>query len=367
MNILFISYGIKEYDGRLMELIKVSNNIGKTEMITCTVEKTNKHKNSIVIENKQKYLSFKLYIKFLIKCVYTAISMKNIDILFVDNYFATIPAHIIRIIIKPRLIIQDVRELYFIEDIKSFALKIFCKQESKLIKLSDIVICANEQRAEIMKERYKLKIKPLVFENIRVLSGNFDQTDMDIKYKSHFKYKYNLVCTGGFSILRRTDKLVLAMKELSNDYGLYIVGTGSIEDRRKLDDIIANYNLKNVHFLERVPMNELRYIVQMCHIGIVNYHQEDLNNKYCASGKVYEYIAEGLPIVTTENIPLLNFCNKTKTGESDNDFYKAILKVANNYEYYKHNVQIFLNDFSVTNNINEIVNKINYEINSQIY
>lgn len=359
MNILLISYGIKEYDGRLKELNNVLSRIGDTEIVSCTIHKKIQDNNTVLIVDPKKHMNLITYFRFLLKCLNAAKRMKNIDLLFVDNLFASIPGHLIVKLYKVKIIVQDVRELYFIENHTSLTEKIFIYLESKFMKIANIVIAANDERAEIMKEHYKLIKKPMVYENLRVLDGNYDEEELNNKYKYLFNAKFNIVSTGGLSVKRTTDKLVEAMSKLSNkDYKLFIVGSGTEEDKNIITSIIKEKKIENIVLLGKVEMNELKYIVNQCDIGIVNYHQNDLNNQYCASGKIYEYLAEGLPIVTTENIPLMNFCNSTGTGEADNGFYKGIIKVSQNYDFYKEKVAIFLEQFSVEKNNEKLALKI---------
>lgn len=358
MKILLLSYGIIDYDGRLIELYDIANKLGDVTLVCCGNMQKSTDTSIVLKVGKHKYLGIYLYMSFVIKSLISAIRIKNIDILIVDNYFAALVALIIKRICNVKFIVQDVRELYFIEDMRSWRGRMLFRSEVKLMTMADIVLAANNYRSEIMFEHYKLNRKPLVFENIRFLMGNYDKAKLDIKYKSMFKNKFNIISTGGISVKRGTDKLVKAMKELSNDYSLYLVGGGSEEDIKVVKDLISHYNLKNVHIISKVPLPELRYIVQQCDIGIVNYHKEDLNNKYCASGKVYEYLAEGLPIVTTENIPLKEFCEKNGVGESDDDFYNGILKVSTNIRDYKEKVRSFIREISVDNYNSMIANQI---------
>src|SRR5699024_4955541 len=130
----------------------------------------------------------------------------------------------------------------------------------------------------------------IIFENIRILEGDSNKNELDTKYKDHFKSKYNLISTGGYSLSRRTDSLVESMRHLTDKFTLYIVGGGPREDKKFLDRIINKYKLKNIIFLDKVPMSELKYLVAKSQIGIVHYGDSDLNNKYCASGKIYEFI-----------------------------------------------------------------------------
>lgn len=365
MRILLISYGNKEYDGRLAEIRNIANNLGDVTLVCIGKDNSNDPNEKIIKLNNSKYLSLKMYINFLFLCLKTAHEMKDIDILFSDNLFASIPALLIKIIYKPKRIIQDVRELYFSKEIKSWAGKLFCKFEIILMKRADVLLCANKQRSEIMYKEYNLSKYPIVFENIRFLTGDYDKNILDEKYKSYFDYQINIVSTGGLSTIRTTDKLVSAMTKLPNNYGLYIIGDGTEDDRTLIQDIIENNDLKNVFLIKKVPLPELRYIIQRCDIGIVNYHKNDLNNKYCASGKVYEYLAEGLPIVTTENIPLKEFCEIHKVGIADDSFYNGILIVSNNIREYEKRVNSFISGVSVEkyneNIVKEILETIKYK------
>jgi glycosyltransferase involved in cell wall biosynthesis len=357
MAVLLISYGIREYDGRLNELYKVCKSIGGTRIVSCGLNCTDIQDAVIVNVSNKKYLSISVYLEFIYKCLVTAFRDRyKTKVLVVDNLYASIPGLIILKLFRPKYIIQDVRELYFVQSSRSLSEKIFIYFESKLMKLANIVICANEQRAHIMRERHNLKSMPIIFENMRVLNGQYDKETLDRKYAGLFTNKYNIVSTGGLSVLRGTDRLVEAMKMLPDIFSLFIVGDGSPADKTIIENIVAQNGLhKKVKLLGRIPMDELRYIVQQCQIGIVNYHQHDLNNQYCASGKMYEYLAEGLPIVTTENIPLVDFCSKTQVGVADNNFYNGIMKIANNYSWYKSNVSQFLNHFSVESNNEKLV------------
>lgn len=358
MKILLLSYGIIDYDGRLIELYDIARKLGDVTLVCCGNMSKSRNNEKIIRVGKRKYLGTYLYMTFLIKSLISAIKMKNIEILIVDNYLAAIVALIIKWFCNVKSIVQDVRELYFIEDMRSWRGRLFYQSEVNLMGIADVVLAANDFRSEIMKNHYKLERKPLVFENIRFFTGSYDKNTMDIKYKSMFKYKINIISSGGVSIKRGSDRLVKAMKELSSEYGLFLVGSGSEDDIKVINGIIENYGINNVHFIDKVPLPELRYIVQQCDIGIVNYHKNDLNNKFCASGKVYEYLAEGLPIVTTENIPLEKFCEDHGVGEADDQFYNGILKVSVNIDTYKEKVKSFIAGISVEKYNSKIANQI---------
>jgi len=363
MKILFLSYGIYEYDGRMRELIKISKILGDTTCITRAENKENKKG----INYELIYCSgFFGYFEFIIKSIMIAFKLKKIDLLFIDNRKAVIPGIIIRLFRRPAHTIQDVRELYLINEINYLTGKIGCLTEQYLIKRSDVVICANNHRAKIMKDYYNRTNIPLVYENIRQLeyTDNVDFEELSNKYKHYFtKDTVRIISTSGCIVSRTNDILVKSMVELGMNYELFLIGGGSKEDVNIIENIIKDNKLDNVYIVDRLNIDELKYFLNHVQIGVVNYHQNDANNKYCASGKIYEYLFEGLPVVTTENITLTDICNTYKVGISDNNYVNAIKKVMNNYSYYKDNIQKYMSKFSVEYNNNLLVQEIKENIN----
>lgn len=356
MNIFFISNGIWEFDGRLRELVKVALSLGSVKYITRV------NNNSKSIDESHIRIYHKSYLYFIIKTIKESFSYKYIDVLFIDNRKAIIPALIVKILKKPKNIILDVRELYLSKEVKHLSGKIGCFFERIMIQKADIVICANKYRAEIMQEYYNLSSLPLVYENIRKIKYNNNPTinEFEEKYKHIFeKDTLKIISTSGYSVSRTNDKLVEALATLGDKYDLLLVGGGTINDKKIIQNIINEKSLSNVHLIEMVGEDELKYLMNKSQIGIVNYHQKDLNNKYCASGKLYEFLFEGLPVVTTENPPLKELCDIHMIGISDDNYKDAIRKIESEYEIYKKNVEIFTKTISVKTNNSDVENEIN--------
>ena len=351
MNILLISYGNYEFDGRLRELYKIACALGDV----CFISRGDKK----VCDSH--YLLNVPYLEFVKKAVQIGKKFPKIDVLFLDNRKSIIPGLKLKKIYKSSRIILDCRELYLSKYVKHLAGKIGCIFEKRGIKKADLVICANQERADFMQEYYKLKNKPFVYENLRTLE--YSSHENEILSKEKFE-KYNvpneirLISTAGCDISRLTDSLVSCLPKIGFKCRLFLVGGGNDKDKKQIERICESNNISNVEIMGMLNQNDLKTLIGYCHIGIVSYHQNDLNNKFCASGKIYEFLYEGLPVVTTTNPPLVNFCKKHKIGESDDCFVNAIEMVAANYSFYKENVLKYCDGFSINDNNSNLIHKI---------
>jgi len=256
VNILFVSNGVYEYDGRLRELIKIAKQIGNTTYITRISSKSSKKENSHVAINTHGLLS---YLRFIFKTMRVVYNLNNIDVLFIDNRKAVIPGLMIKIFKKPRVTIQDVRELYLMNEVNYLTGKIGCFLEKLLIKRADILICANKYRSKIMQEHYSLSEMPLVYENIRKLEFDncYSIKELESKFNAILKDDtFRIISTSGYDIKRTNDRLVLAMKDLGKIFELLLVGGGIKEDRKRITELIQKNKIENVRIIDKLGAEE---------------------------------------------------------------------------------------------------------------
>ena len=334
MRILFISYGNYEFDGRLRELFAVVSKLGETFLFSRGASPISR--NHTIIN--------KSYSKFIFSSIKYGKKIGDIDVLFLDNRKSIIPGLRLKKFYKNAKIILDCRELYLSKYVRNFTSKIGCYIEKKGIKKSDAIICANKERSSFMKKYYHLTRDPIVFENYRKLEfTSVEAMNASLeKFKSfNIDAEYRIVSTAGCDISRLTDILVKNMSNVVGKSRLFLVGNSTQKEIEIIEKICKENNIDNITILGSLKQDDLKALLSYCHIGIVSYHQKDFNNIYCASGKIFEFLEEKMPVVTTTNPPLKSFCDETNVGECSDVFYDAINKVISSYDYYKSNVESF--------------------------
>ncbi len=351
MEILLISYGDIEYDGRLRGLISVFSEIGQVHAFTRGSNPLNDYSEICNV----------FYPRFIIKSVGYAKRIGRIDLLVLDNRKATIPGMIIQKKIHPTTTIQDCRELYLINEVKHFIGKVGCLFEMMMLKKADIVICANQERAKIMKKEYGLNKEPITYENLRQLQYESDSAFEAAKNRliSYLhEGEYRVISSSGCSLNRTNDVLVKSMSRVEKPCRLFLVGDSSEKEVASIKSIINDYNLSNVEILGQLNQTELKFLISQSHIGIVNYGQYDTNNRLCASGKLYEFLYEGIPVVTTSNPPLRSICESYRIGIADDAYYDGINRIISNYQEYKENVRSFIQNNTIEDNDRRLIQSL---------
>ena len=351
MKILLISYGDLRFDGRLRSLISVFEQIGDVVSYT-RGEKPVNFKS--VVDNAT-------YISFISHAIRFANKMGKIDLLVLDNRKATVPGLIIQQIKKPDFTVQDCRELYLKREVKHLSGKIGCFFEQIMMKKSDIIICANEERATIMQNEFRLRQQPLSYENLRRLEYESAEALEAAKKKLSVFFhndEYGIISSSGCSFLRTNDILVKNLPKVNYKCRLFLVGENSDEEEKKIRQLMQERDINNIEILGKLNQTELKYLISQCHIGIVNYGQYDTNNRLCASGKLYEFLYEGIPVVTTTNPPLKTICVKYGIGVADDHYYEGINCVLANYSSYKQYVQEYAESHTVQKNDSELVSSL---------
>ena len=355
MKILYISYDQYEYDGRGRELIRAAKELGEVTYITRAFGQEKPQEASHILYQDRGYSRFLLFV-----CE-QAKRIGRQDVIFIDNRKGIIPGYLAKRLTGARYVIQDCRELYDRKSAAGVPGRIGCVVERIFTRHSDVIIAANAYRAKRMVKMFGLKKEPLNYENVRRLSYSSEEKRQQIEKECQGFFaekKFRIISTSGCDLSRTTLQMLEAMKGLGEDYELLLVGESAEEDELIVKETIRGEGLTTVKIFPRLDQDHLKYFVENCQIGMVTYHQRDLNNKYCASGKIFEYLYEGKPVVTSTNPPLRDFCEKYGIGQASDDYEWAILKIAEAYERWQGQVKQFVRRVHVENNNHRLAEQI---------
>jgi len=336
MKVLIFSVSNYDRDGRLRALVNIFCHIGEVSVITKYTPNSNLLRSDVNYYELTFINCLRLFKYFFNYMRRTS----NLDFILIDNRKAAFFALLFYPIIRHRIVIYDMREFYLCEKYNSFRNKIGTYFESCFINLADLVLCANQQRARLAEVQHDLKAKPIAIENNRQIGGDVasmvklegvEEFKKIILAGSQDKERINFVSTDGFSIERRTLEIIEVCSQFPKKINLFIFG----KNQQKAHKYIADHGLKNVVHLGSVDGNVLGELLGLMDVGFVVYGSHDLNNKYCASGKIYEFIHLGIPVVTSDNMPLRKITHNAGIGVTNKNIRAGVEEIIDNLEQHK--------------------------------
>lgn len=261
------------------------------------------------------------------------------DVFYAHDYFSAALVGWVRKRFPKAVIVYDSHELIF--PAKGFSQSkrdaFFGHYEKKAIKDANLVICASDERATLMKEYYRMSESPLVIENISqlpIVEDDFSEGLLDSADKIINSPGEILVYAGVLSPGRKIDSLIHIVEERP-DTKLLIIGGGP--DRERLESIAAEKIAGRFHFTGSVPYKYMGILLKKCDVGYISYPTDSLNNTYCASNKIYEYASVNLPMIAPENPTIRKFFEDFSIGEIDSDLGRAFDRVSQIIQTYKKN------------------------------
>jgi glycosyltransferase involved in cell wall biosynthesis len=278
---------------------------------------------------------------------------KRADLIIAENYYVAFSAWIASAILRIPLI-YDAYELTFPGAYEKYTIRdyFWYAAEKLCIKKAVLVIAANSERAALMKKHYRLHTEPLAISNCpdprkRII-------DKEIVHRYAHLWMRNVsrvIYQGDMSLNRGIDRFIRAISLLDN-VEMILVGNGP--DSEKIRQLIVDLGLQDRVFkLDAVPSLRLINITQQCHIGIICYPYDGLNNQMCAPNKIFEYAQAGLPVIASDQPPLMRWISRYSIGktirraDTIEDIAESIRHMIESYDKYKSNITRFLEDNNI--------------------
>lgn len=144
----------------------------------------------------------------------------------------------------------------------------------------------------------------------------------------------------GINIDRGSEELLEAIA-LSNDYVLYIVGTGEvIEDLKKR--ALAQDLLNKVVFVGRVPYQEMMQYTLCSDVGVTLDKDTNINYRFSLPNKIFDYMKAGIPVLASDLKEVANIVRTYNVGiVIENHQPKSILDGLNAILNNKERVKAF--------------------------
>ena len=266
------------------------------------------------------------------------------DIVYCHDYYSAILAYLLIKTKFPGKLVYDAHELMIPENGRNDRrLNFFYWFEKRIVKRVNLLICASEQRGDIMKEHYELNDNPIVVQNISQLQINDD--DPEVKnildsLKDFFcSSKITVVYAGAVTSSRRIDVLLSAVISMPSRYKLLIIGKGDALETMR--ETAATHPELTSAFTGVIPYKCLGSILSRCDIGFLYYPSDTLNNRNCASNKIFEYASVGLPMLANENPTVMRIFKESHLGVSTDKFEEGLTHIAEERDFYKDNCLLY--------------------------
>ena len=265
------------------------------------------------------------------------------DVFYAHDYFSAALVSWVRRRFPKTVIVYDSHELIFpaLGFSQSKRDAFFSHFEKEAIKNANLVICASDERASLMKDYYHMSESPLVIENISQLPIVEDEISQELLHNADKIIKSPeviLVYAGVLSPGRKIDSLIDIVAERP-DTKLLIIGGGP--DRERLESIATEKIADRFHFTGSVPYKYMGILLNKCDVGYISYPTDSLNNTYCASNKIYEYASVNLPMIAPENPTIRKLFEEYSIGVIGSDLGQAFDEVRYNIQEYKKNCARF--------------------------
>jgi glycosyltransferase involved in cell wall biosynthesis len=343
---LFLLFGAIEYDGR-------------TKRMMATLEKHYRialvDSSSHVAMNNEPFIHHRVFFKkddnqvvrhlrLFLSCLFFAIKTRP-KLVVAEDYFTVFIGWVLSILFHSPFI-YDAHELIIPEKgIKLSRREYFWYVLERFsIKAAKLVVAANDERSVFMQKHYHLYTKPVVFRNIPpVVMDNLSGNSQGIIRRSVDDIV--VLYQGDVCLERGIELFFRAVQILPAKYKLALIGSGP-----DIEYVLKTYfgNDSKFQYFGRVENNRILGITKQCDIGIIAYPRNRLNNIYCASNKIYEYIQAGIPVISTDQPPLKSVIEEYMVGEivkkDDTIEFVAekIEKISKHVSTYSKNMEIFL-------------------------
>ena len=367
MKTLFVGYHDLKTEARSQEMICLLKMYGETTSVSYGAAFNDGTFVSISNKNSKKGL-----IEFL-RNAKKAIREIRPDIIILHDTYPMVLLKYIRRLCPKAIVIQDQSELYMVNEktdlstLKNKVEYLLRFVEKKNTKKVDIVIAANKERAAIMKEYFELKETPLVFDNMHKIETDYNEEDCRKKFGDLFSNnRFTAIYAGGVFEDRLTYKMALQFGKLENECQLIIVGASEIGGKDKINKLIRDNNISNVHYLGFVSREELKYLMEKSDISISAFAMDIANNINCASGKVYEGLFLGKPLLAGINPSLKSLCEENQIGISTLEFGEGCKMLKQNYSFYQNNVYRFIEKLDYYHRVERLKNDIDRRLAERI-
>jgi len=361
MNILFAVYDNFPHDQRATETILALSKIGRVTTVSLgSIEKDN-IQCIITGKGKRNYFQFKR------ELINTYKRIKP-DVVFLHDQATSFFIGWLKKRKQRVKILYDSSELYYDKfDLSLGGLKgvILQLEEKKYLRYADYIFAANIERATIMKDVYGLQQIPTVWDNIHRIDDQYNELECSKKFGKYLSEgkKIILYC-GGINPRRGTFELIDAVEKLGSDYFLLVAGFAANNNLNTFNSIYDKSEVKNFSYLGFLSRGELKFLLRNCVISVSIFDFSCVNHIFCASGKVYESLFEGVPVLTSTNPPLNRLCREYGVGVSTNNYIDGIESICRNYEQLKKNINTFVGELDYDHRMDKLTGLLTNAINS---
>lgn len=174
----------------------------------------------------------------------------------------------------------------------------FRNKEKKLYRVSDSIGCTSLANVDYILSHNDV----IVREQVHILH-NFQKkeerqvADSRLKQKYEIENKFVVVFGGNMGIPQKIENVIAFAKACQDHQNILFLLIGKGTEKEKIKRMINENHLNNVRFIDFVPLNEYKSLLQLCHIGLIS-----LNDKFTVPNTPYkmcDYFDAGLPVLAS--------------------------------------------------------------------